>query len=309
MLYQCIIVMVQRHKEVAMIEIKNVSKKYKEFYAVKDVSLKIERGKIYGLVGKNGAGKSTLFKLILGLSKGDSGTIHINGSTDSKTLNKERAKVGFYMGPSFFGNMNAVQNLKYVQKLRNSFDNNEIERVLKIVDLANESKPYKSYSMGMKQRLGIANAIMGNPEIILLDEPINGLDPQGIHDIRRIILSLSRDQGKTVIVSSHILSELELVADRFGIIDHGVILKDFNKDHDEDEEYYIELVTSNNTKALEVLKDYEVVEDAMVLKVYTKQIPSEILMSLLEHKIDILKLNPRKQNLEDQYFALTGGTQ
>lgn len=292
-----------------MIEIKDLSKKYKSFYAVKDVNLKINRGSIYGLVGKNGAGKSTLFKLILGLSNGNTGSIHINNSKDLKTLNKERANIGFYMGASFFGNMNAMQNLKYIQKLKNSRNDKELERVLKIVDLHKENKPYKTYSMGMKQRLGIANAIMGDPDIVLLDEPINGLDPQGIHEIRKIILSLSRDQGKTVIVSSHILTELELVADRFGIIDHGVILKEFDKDQEEEiENNYIELVTTNNSLALKLFKGYKVIEEGLSLKIYSQKISKDILMNLLTNNIEIIKLNPMKQNLEDQYFALTGGT-
>ena len=169
------------------IEIKNVSKKYKDFYAVKEASLSIEQGKIYGLVGKNGAGKTTLFKLILGLSNQSEGAISINGSTTKQELLNERAHIGFYIGPNFYDYLNAEQNLEYYRKLKGISDKGEIDRVLKIAGLYGEKKKYKAFSMGMKQRLGIANALLGDPDIIILDEPINGLDPQGILEIRNLL--------------------------------------------------------------------------------------------------------------------------
>ena len=229
-----------------MIQISNISKKYKDFFAVNDVSMKLEAGQVYGLVGKNGAGKSTLFKLILGLAQANQGSVQINGSSNIQELNNEKKSIGFYMGASFYPYLNAQDNLKYVATMKNIKSQEEIDRVLKLVDLYGVKKPFKSFSLGMKQRLGIANALLGDPEIVMLDEPINGLDPQGILGIRQIISDLGTIHNKTVVVSSHILSELELVADRFGIIDHGILLKEFDKEDNHNENQSVQLRTNNN---------------------------------------------------------------
>ncbi len=290
-----------------MIQISNISKKYKDFFAVNDVSMKLEAGQVYGLVGKNGAGKSTLFKLILGLAQANQGSVQINGSSNIQELNNEKKSIGFYMGASFYPYLNAQDNLKYVATMKNIKSQEEIDRVLKLVDLYGVKKPFKSFSLGMKQRLGIANALIGDPEIVMLDEPINGLDPQGILEIRKIISDLGRIHNKTVVVSSHILSELELVADRFGIIDHGILLKEFDKEDNQNENQSVQLRTNNNVLAMEVLNHLnpQVLEEKIFLPLVI--LDNQDIQLLLNNNVQIIEIKTQKQNLEQQYFALTGG--
>ena len=290
-----------------MIQISNISKKYKDFFAVNDVSMKLEAGQVYGLVGKNGAGKSTLFKLILGLAQANQGSVQINRSSNIQELNNEKKSIGFYMGASFYPYLNAQDNLKYVATMKNIKSQEEIDRVLKLVDLYGVKKPFKSFSLGMKQRLGIANALLGDPEIVMLDEPINGLDPQGILEIRKIISDLGRIHNKTVVVSSHILSELELVADRFGIIDHGILLKEFDKEDNQNENQSVQLRTNNNALAMEVLNHLnpQVLEDRIFLPLVI--LDNQDIQLLLNNNVQIIEIKTQKQNLEQQYFALTGG--
>ena len=289
------------------ITITNVSKKYKDFYAIKNASLTIEKGKIYGLIGKNGAGKTTLFKLILGLSKQTEGTISINQSESQN----ERSHIGFYIGPNFFDYMSAKQNLEYYRILKGIKDKNEIERVLKIVGLYGIKKPYKAFSMGMKQRLGIANALMGDPDIIILDEPINGLDPQGIVEIRTLIKSLNKDHNKTLIVSSHILSELDLVAHTFGIIDEGVFLKQIDKKNLNDLDDYIKVSTTNNELTMSILEnDFKIMStpiDQNYFIANISQLTNEIITSIIFKDIEVKELIKHSKSLEDHYFELTGG--
>ena len=290
-----------------MIQISNISKKYKDFFAVNDVSMKLEAGQVYGLVGKTGAGKSTLFKLILGLAQANQGSVQINGSSNIQELNNEKKSIGFYMGASFYPYLNAQDNLKYVATMKNIKSQEEIDRVLKLVDLYGVKKPFKSFSLGMKQRLGIANALLGDPEIVMLDEPINGLDPQGILEIRQIISDLGRIHNKTVVVSSHILSELELVADRVGIIDHGILLKEFDKEDNQNENQSVQLRTNNNVLAMEVLNHLnpQVLEEKIFLPLVI--LDNQDIQLLINNDVQIVEIKTQKQNLEQQYFALTGG--
>ena len=192
----------------AVISMHGITKSYGKHQVLHDVELDIERGDIFGLIGRNGAGKTTLFKVILGLSD-YKGTLTIGGS---RNLSAGRQKIGFLIGSNFFGYMTARQNLEYYRVMKGLKDKSEIDRVLKIVGLDTAKGPYSRFSMGMKQRLGIANAMLGSPEILILDEPTNGLDPQGIADVRALIQRLNEEFGMTVIVSSHILGELQNTA-------------------------------------------------------------------------------------------------
>lgn len=289
-----------------MIVINGVSKKYKDFYAVKNVSINLQQGEVYGLVGKNGAGKSTLFKAILGLTHVNGGSISINESTSASELNKAKRSIGFYMGPSFYPYLNGYDNLKYVSIMKGIKDSAEVDRVMKLVGLYGEKKKFKAYSLGMKQRLGIANALLGDPDIILLDEPINGLDPQGILEIRNIIGDLGKVHNKTVIVSSHILSELELVADRFGIIDHGILIKEFYKD-DNGGVKRVNITTSNNDLSLELLKHLNPISKNQLIEVDGSYLTNDDLLKLINNDVQVYEITLHKENLEQQYFELTGG--
>lgn len=263
--------------EESVITLKNIYKKYDSHEVLKGVNLEIKKGQIYGLVGKNGAGKSTVFKLILGLSDYSEGTITIDGTDD---VEKGRTKIGFFIGSNYFPNMTARQNLRYFATLKGIKNKKEeVDRLLEIVGLKGVKTKVKGYSLGMRQRLGIANAIMGNPEILILDEPTNGLDPQGIADIRKLVKWLNKEYGMTIIVSSHILGELQNTAHRFAILHDGVIVRDLAED---------ELVSGADTlkiKASDFEKAKKALEDAGVEATIE---PAET------------------QSLESLYFSLVG---
>ena len=217
----------------SVVRLEHVSKSYGNHAVLKDVNMLVQKGDIYGLVGRNGAGKTTIFKMILGLSERNSGVVSIAESKNEKELFKDRSKVGFLVGTKFYDYLSARENLKYyatVKGIPNKEVPAEIDRVLKLVGLENVKTPFKGFSLGMQQRLGIANAILGNPELLILDEPTNGLDPQGIADVRNMIKKFRSEYGMTVIVSSHILGELEHTADRFGFVNEGTILKEITQD-------------------------------------------------------------------------------
>lgn len=205
----------------AVISLKGIEKSYGKHKVLTDVNLQINKGDIFGLVGRNGAGKTTMFKVILGLSAYEKGTLEICGET--KNLAKGREKIGFLVGANYFDYMNAKQNMEYYRILKGVKDKKLPGKILKVVGLDGVKKPVKNFSMGMKQRLGIAIALLSKPEILILDEPTNGLDPQGIADIRELVQTLNEQYGMTVIISSHILGELQHTAHRFGIVNEGTV--------------------------------------------------------------------------------------
>lgn len=263
-----------------MLSLNCISKSYGTHQVLQNVTLSVRRGEIYGLIGKNGAGKTTIFKVILGLTEFDKGQLSISGSTSKASLPKHRKEIGFFIGTNFFGYLNAKENLDYYRRMKGTKDKNEVNRVLKLVNLDEVNAKFCSFSMGMKQRLGIANALLGNPQILILDEPINGLDPQGIADIRHLITRLNQEFGITIIVSSHILSELEHTASRFGIIDRGRILKEVAQEDLRLRNDKIEIQTDDYEKAKQVLH---------------------------QNHIQILRTTSAYQSLEDYYFKLVGG--
>ena len=268
----------------AVIKLENVNKSYGKHEVLKNVSMQVNKGDIYGLVGRNGAGKTTIFKMILGLSEVNNGTVSISGSTNNKELMKNRAKIGFLVGTRFYGYLNAEKNLKYfaaIKGIPRREQKREIERVMDIVGLKGVKKPVKSFSLGMQQRLGIANAIIGNPEILILDEPTNGLDPQGIADIRNLVKRLRDEMDMTVIVSSHILGELEHTADRFGIVNEGIMVREITQTDLQENQPAVEIAVEDLARAREVLE---------------------------ANGIRVMREVVEKSSLEDFYFRLIGGS-
>lgn len=209
-----------------VIETKNLSKKFKTKLAANNVNMHIEKGSIYGFIGKNGAGKTTVMKLILGLLRPSGGEITINGTDE---LNKERAKIGSLIeDPGIYKNCTAFENMKRYAILFNTSDE-EIKELLKLVDLDKTGKKVAGqFSLGMKQRLGIAISMLGHPEILILDEPINGLDPAGIKEVRDTIIRLNKEKGITFLISSHLLDELAKITTHYGIIRDGVLLEEIS---------------------------------------------------------------------------------
>ncbi len=207
----------------AVIKLEGIEKYYGKRKVLDGVDMQINKGDIFGLIGRNGSGKSTIFKVVLGLSDHAGGKLSVGDEGDS--LREGRAKTGFLIGTNFFPYLNAHQNIEYYRVMKGIKDKGETDRVLKIVGLDNVKSPFSHFSLGMKQRLGIANAILGNPEILILDEPTNGLDPKGIADVRELVQKLNEEYGMTVIISSHILGELQNTAHRFGILNGGRIVR------------------------------------------------------------------------------------
>lgn len=207
-----------------MIKAEHIKKKYGSNTVLRDISVHVKQGEIYGLIGKNGSGKTTLLRIITGQIKDYDGTVFID-----KAGNHERRVSAVINHPSLFLNMSAYENMKEQAYLLRVKDEKRIERALKIVGLAiDDKKSVKNYSLGMTQRLKLAMALLENPDILILDEPLNGLDPDGIADLRNLLLDLNRNHGITILVSSHILRELEQIATCFGILHDGVIVRELS---------------------------------------------------------------------------------
>ena len=279
--------MVEENKTMneTLIKLENVKKAYGSHEVLKGVNMQVNRGDIYGLIGRNGAGKTTIFKMILGLSEANGGKISIAGSQTKKELLANRSKIGFLVGTRFYGYLNAKNNLRYsaiFKGIPRRERKDEIDRVLEIVGLKDVKKPVKNFSLGMGQRLGIANAILGNPEILILDEPANGLDPQGIADVRHLVRRLRDEYKMTVIISSHILGELEHTADRFGIVNKGIVVKEISQKDLLDKQPAVEIAVSDLQRAKEILE---------------------------ANGIKVMREVVEKSSLEDFYFRLIGGSE
>ena len=270
--------------EEPIIRLKGISKSYGNSRILRDIDMAVNKGDIYGLIGKNGAGKTTLFKVILGLSPYQTGEMSLFGGKNEAENRANRQRIGFFVGASFFGYLTGRENLDYYRRVKGVKDKKEIDRVLDIVGLTEEQSkvPAVRYSLGMKQRLGIANALLGKPELLIFDEPTNGLDPQGIHDIRTLIRRINEQEGTTIIVSSHILRELENTAHRFGIVHEGVIKREITRD---------EMNRQNGIVSIEVADS-----DGDKAKA-----------ALEQNGIEIRNMARKDSSLEDFYFGLVGG--
>ncbi len=287
----------------------NLTKKYKDFKALDEVNIKIEKGDIYGLIGRNGAGKTTLMKIISTLSKKTSGGFELFSENDENlTENKER--IGCLIeNPSFFPNLTAYENLKYYAIQKGIINLKQIEEALKLVGLLEaKNKKFKNFSLGMKQRLGIAFAILDNPDFIILDEPINGLDPIGISDLRETFKRLNEEKNITILISSHILSELYAVATRFCILEQGRVVKELTKEElDKECSKCIVIQTDDVKKASTVLEkelkteNFKVIDKREIRLYEQLEHIDKISKALVKNDINILGLYETGITLEE-YF-------
>ena len=289
-----------------------LTKKYGDFTALNSVSLTLNSGDVYGLVGRNGAGKTTFFKCVMGLAKPTNGSIAIYGSKNQ--LCASRQHMGFMINPSFFSYLNPKESLNYLCRIKGIKSHGEVDRLLQLVELDGVKKPFREFSLGMKQRLGIAGALLGSPLIVVLDEPINGLDPQGIIDMRAVIKNIHVQTGTTFIISSHILSELDLMATRFGFIDHGVLLKEIShKDLHEQTKKTIIVEVDDAVKAQTALQSMNVNDtliDGNKIKIDTHLDKSnEIARVLINNGVEVFDLHRQDTTLEDYFMRLVGGVQ
>ena len=288
-----------------------LTKKYKDFVALDNANITIHKGDIYGLIGRNGAGKTTLMKTITTLTNKTGGTFSLFGSEEELTESKRR--IGCLIeSPAFFGSLTAYQNLKYYAIQKGITNDKQIDKVLKAVDLFKEKdKKFKNFSLGMKQRLGIAFAILDNPDFIILDEPINGLDPIGIKEIRDTLKRLNEEEKITILISSHILSELYLIANHFCFIDKGRIIKDVSKEElDLECSKCIVIRTKDVKKATVVLEkelsttNYKVIDNTEIRLYDYLENTAKVNKTLLNNNIEITSIYESGISLEDYFNSL-----
>lgn len=291
-----------------LIETKNLSKRFGQKIAVDSVNVHLAKGEIYGLIGKNGAGKTTLMKLLLGLANPSEGEITMFGG---ENLNDCRKKIGSLVEvPGFYKNESAFENLKRFAIFSNASDE-KINEILSFVGLADVGKKKAgSFSLGMKQRLGIAIALLGDPEILILDEPINGLDPTGIKEVRNIILELNK-KGVTFMISSHLLDELSKIATTYGIVNNGKLEEISAEELSEKCKSYIKLKVDDTEKAINVIKEFDEKIDGEVNGNEIKFINDNIFTAklnkaLVENGVSVFELKVEKVDFEDFFIEKVG---
>ena len=297
-----------------ILQVKSLTKMFGQNYAVDNVDMNIYRGDIYGFIGRNGAGKTTLIRILLGLCEKNSGEVELFGSTN---LLEGRDKIGCIIeNPAVFPKMTARENIIAQSKAVGvNLSEIEIAEILKTVDLdTSMKKKTKDFSLGMKQRLSIALALVGNPEFLVLDEPINGLDPEGIRDIRNLILKLNREQNITVLISSHILGELHKLATRYGVIDKGRLIKEFSaKELDEKTEDGFEIkVKENDIENVETFFNenntkYSLDRENSKFTISSEEDSDEILKQITSRGVIPASYGTKNVDLEDYFMELIGG--
>lgn len=299
-----------------VVETKQLTKIFGEQTAVKAVDLHVKKGHIYGLLGRNGAGKTTIMKMILGLTPITSGEVDVFGENIKGREKRVYPRIGAIIEtPGFYPNLTGTENLEIFAKLRGTAAPNAVKAALEVVGLPyKDKKLFSKYSLGMKQRLGIANAILHDPELLILDEPTNGLDPIGIAQMREFIKNLSVECGKTILISSHILSEIALLADDIGIIDHGVLMEESSMaELEKKNSKYILLQVSDVPRASLILerqfhvKDYSV-QDEQTIRLYDTSLDmAAVNKALVVQEVAVISSQLCNDTLEDYFKKITGG--
>ena len=296
----------------AIVTANNLTKQYGSFTALENIDLTVYKGDIFGLIGRNGAGKTTLLKILSGLTESTDGDYSIFSKTGDD-LRRQRRRIGCLIEePAFFKNMTARENLKYYCLQKGITDLSQIDNVLETVALTGtDKKKYKDFSLGMQQRLGIAFALLDSPDLVMLDEPINGIDPIGVSELRDTFFRLNRERDVTLIISSHILSELYAVANRFLIIDKGKVIKDLTKEElDEECSMCTVLRTDNAAKTATVLEgilgitEYEISDNDEVRITQQDIEPMLITKTLVENGIGVGAIFESGLSLEDYFKKL-----
>ena len=291
-----------------------IGKIYNKIDVLNDVNITINKGEIYGLVGQNGAGKTTLMRLIVGLAKSTFGSIEL--FNESSNLDNQRSKIGCIIeNPIVYPNLSAKDNLEVIRIQKNISNKNCIDETLQLVGLVNTGKKKaKDFSLGMKQRLAMAIALMGQPQFLILDEPINGLDPKGIILIRELLLKINKEKGVTILISSHILTELQHVATCYGFINNGSIIEEISaKDLNDKCKSYIYIKTEDVKKAVVVIEkqlksDKFEVYPNNIIKLYDfLDDVKKVALTFASENIIVEKISLQIESLENYYLNLIGG--
>mgnify|MGYP000991173955 FL=1 len=299
-----------------VIETKKLTKKYGHETAIHDVDLHVRKGRIYGLLGRNGAGKTTTMKLLLGLTDPTAGEVLLWEKPLRGNEKKVLPRIGSMVeGPGFYPNLTGTENLRIFATLRGVPTANAVENALRLVGLPyRDKKLFSQYSLGMKQRLAIALAVMHDPELLILDEPINGLDPIGIAEVRAFIRELCDQRGKTVLISSHILSEVALLADDIGIIDHGALLEEGSlAELERRNSRFVQFSVSDTAQAARILERVFnetrfSVQDDYRLRVDCLDLPvGKLVAAFVENGLEVNEAHTCEESLEDYFKRVTGG--
>lgn len=297
-----------------LIEAASLTKKYKNFKALDDLNLHVPVGSIYGLIGKNGAGKTTLIRLICGLQKVDSGEYYIYGikNTDKEILNV-RSRIGAIVEtPAIYENLSARDNIIEELTLLGVPTFDDVDELLKLVGLSDVgAKKAGKFSLGMRQRLGIAIALAGNPDILILDEPINGLDPEGIIDIRELILKLNKEKNITILISSHYLDELSKIATHYGFVDKGKMKKEISKDELINKMKHRIVLKVNDAKKIIPYLDtqkiaYEI-ENNKTINIFSNIKIPKLISDLSKNNLEVIDVLEASETLENYFLNLIGG--
>lgn len=299
-----------------IIILEDVTKSYKGTEVVKNVSMRVKQGEIYGFLGPNGAGKTTIMKMILNLAKPDTGNIRVCGEVILKDSYEYLRNIGSIIEyPVFYEKLTAWKNLKLHCNYMGFYDKKRIREVLDMVDLKEiDNKPVGEFSLGMKQRLGIARAMITNPKLLILDEPINGLDPIGIKQIRQLLVKLKASYGTTILISSHIIAEIEQLADTIGVIDKGILTKEVSMSEiQHDSLQYLEIEVNDIHKAATILDNafdhlnFKIISDNR-LRIYDTDLQADISKELVMSGVGILNMIYKNDTLEDYFIhTIMGG--
>lgn len=297
-----------------VLQTKGLTKKYKNFIALNNADMTVYRKDVYGLIGRNGAGKTTLMKTVTGLTQKTEGEFEVFGKNSSE-YEDEKKRIGCLIeNPAFFPNLTAYQNLRYYSYQKGITDLKQIDDALELVKLTDvKDRKFRKFSLGMKQRLGIAFAMLDNPDLIILDEPINGLDPIGISELRETFRKLNEERGITLVISSHILTELYAVANRFLFIENGRVLKEVTKDELDLECSRCIVVRSDDTKrgAMMIedklgINDFKVIDDREIRIYKPNTDPAEVNQVLVTGGLRVSEIFESGVSLEDYFKQLVG---
>lgn len=299
-----------------IIETKNLTKQYGAQKSVADLNIHVRKGRIYGLLGRNGAGKTTTMKMLLGLTAPTSGEVRICGMSLRGNEKRLLPRIGSLIeSPGFYPNLTGTENLSIFATLRGIPNRHAIRDALDLVGLPyKDKKLFSQYSLGMKQRLAIALAVMHDPELLILDEPINGLDPIGIAEVRSFIRSLCEDRGKTILISSHILSEIALLVDDIGIIDHGVLLEEETlAELERKSSRHVHFLVSDTAQAARILERrfqerHFTIEDDHSLRLHNIELPvGRVVTAFVENELEVREVHTCEESLEEYFKRVTGG--
>ncbi|MBO9129502.1 ABC transporter ATP-binding protein [Bacillus sp. 165] len=302
----------------SILELQNVTKKFKGVNFVDNLSFTVRRGEVVGLLGPNGAGKTTVMRMIMGLMKISEGDVFINGISIQTSFGKAMECIGGIIeNPEFYPFLTGYDNLMQYARMSENVTKERVEEMIELLGLKQAMhKKVRTYSLGMRQRLGIAQALLHRPSLIILDEPTNGLDPAGIREVREYLQHIAHEEGVSVLVSSHLLSEVELMCDRVVVIQNGKLVTTQHIHQDREQVVIMEFIINDSKKAKSILQEIEYVRVigldhnrmGVTVKIDNTRIP-DIVKLFVEKDISIFRIEEKKRSLEESFLELTGGNE